>query len=169
MVQRSGPGSLVVVEEDERQVRIGLHELADDMTRAGVAPTAGRHLRGPHRGVAHRPVPDAAAAGAGIAVLDWADAARTAVGWRVVVRRGTWRCRGRPRPPPARQSVHRVRSAASGRAHEVSLDLRVEGPVALWSHPDAPGAGHGRAGRPGADARGGSRPPACRWTTCTSS
>ena len=34
--------------------------------------------------------------------------------------------------------VHRSRSAASGRAHDVELDLRVEGPVALWSHRDLP-------------------------------
>ena len=38
--------------------------------------------------VAHRPVTDAAAAGTGVAVLDWADREETAIGWRVVVRRG---------------------------------------------------------------------------------
>ncbi|HEY0401652.1 MAG TPA: hypothetical protein VGD09_06500, partial [Blastococcus sp.] len=32
----------------------------------------------------------------------------------------------------------RTRSAAGGRAHDVSLDLRVEGPVALWSHQTVP-------------------------------
>jgi hypothetical protein len=32
--------------------------------------------------------------------------------------------------------VHRTRSTATGRSHDVRLDLRVEGPVALWSHRD---------------------------------
>jgi hypothetical protein len=34
--------------------------------------------------------------------------------------------------------VHRVRSASAGRAHDVELDLRVEGPVGLWSHRAVP-------------------------------
>jgi hypothetical protein len=34
--------------------------------------------------------------------------------------------------------VHRARSAATGRAHDVALDLRVEGPVALWAHAVVP-------------------------------
>src|SRR3954447_4513619 len=88
MVQRTGAGSVLVVEEDERQVRIGLHELADDMTRAGVLPTTAGIARALTSWVAHRPVTDAAAAAGGIAVLDWTGAHQTAVGWRVVVRRG---------------------------------------------------------------------------------
>ena len=39
VVQRSGAGSLLVLEEDERRVRVQLGELADDMSRAGVLPT----------------------------------------------------------------------------------------------------------------------------------
>jgi hypothetical protein len=138
MVQRTGTGSVVVVEEDERQVRIGLHELADDMTRAGVAPTTEGISAALTSWVAHRPVPDATAATSGIAVLDWADAARTAVGWRVVVRRGDLTLPWTPSGVADVAEVHRTRSAASGRAHDVVLDLRVEGPVALWSHPDLP-------------------------------
>ena len=34
--------------------------------------------------------------------------------------------------------MHRTRSAAIGRAHDVRLELRVEGPVALWVHPVVP-------------------------------
>ena len=83
-------------------------------------------------------MPDAAAAAAGIAVLDWSDARRTAVGWRVVVRRGDVALPWTPSSAAGAAEVHRTRSAASGRAHDVSLDLRVEGPVALWSHPDIP-------------------------------
>jgi hypothetical protein len=136
MVQRTGAGSVVVVEEDERQVRIGLHELADDMTRAGVSPTTEGISAALASWVAHRPVPDAAAATAGIAVLDWADAGRTSVGWRVVVRRGDLALPWLPSSAADPAEVHRTRSAASGRAHDVALDLRVEGPVALWSHAD---------------------------------
>jgi hypothetical protein len=138
MAQRTGSGSVVVLEEDERLVRIGLHELADDMTRAGVVPTTAGISAALTSWVAHRPVPDAAAANGGIAVLDWADAGRTAVGWRVVVRRGELALPWHPSTSADSAEVHRSRSAAYGRAHDVGLDLRVEGPVALWSHPDLP-------------------------------
>ena len=138
LVQRTGAGSVLVVEEDERQVRIGLHELADDMTRAGVAPTATGIARALTSWVAHRPVADAAAAAGGIAVLDWADPGHTAVGWRIVVRRGDVALPWTPSTAAGPDEVHRTRSAASGRAHDVELDLRVEGPVALWSHRDLP-------------------------------
>ena len=138
MVQRTGAGSVVVVEEDERLVRIGLHELADDMTRAGVAPTPAGISAALTAWVASRPVSDAAAAGTGIAVLDWADAGRTAVGWRVVVRRGDLALPWLPSAATGPVELHRTRSAASARAHDVRLDLRVEGPVALWSHPELP-------------------------------
>jgi hypothetical protein len=138
MVQRIGGGSVVVVEEDERRVRIGLHELADDMTRAGVVPTAAGISAALTSWVASRPVSDAAAARAGIAVLDWADAGRTAVGWRVVVPRGDRALPWLPSSAADSAQVHRARSAAHGRAYDVALDLRVEGPVALWSHPGLP-------------------------------
>jgi hypothetical protein len=138
MVQRTGAGSIVVVEEDERQVRVGLHELADDMTRAGVPPTAAGISAALTSWVAHRPVADAAAAAAGIAVLDWTDARRTAVGWRVVVLRGDLALPWSPSSAADAAEVHRTRSAASGRAHDVSLNLHVEGPVALWSHRAVP-------------------------------
>jgi hypothetical protein len=138
MVQRTGAGSVLVVEEDERQLRVGLHELADDMTRAGVAPTAGGIAAALTSWVAHRPVADAAAATGGIAVLDWADPHSTSVGWRVVVRRGELALPWTPSSAAGPDEVHRTRSAASGRAHDVDLDLRVEGPVALWSHRDLP-------------------------------
>jgi hypothetical protein len=138
MVQRTGAGSVVVVEEDERQVRIGLHELADDMTRAGVPPTAAGIAQALTSWVAHRPVTDAAAAATGIAALDWADPQHTSVGWRVVVRRGDLALPWTPSTAAGPDEVHRTRSAASGRAHDVELDLRVEGPVALWSHRDLP-------------------------------
>ena len=138
MVQRTGAGSVLVVEEDERQVRMGLHELADDMTRAGVVPTATGIAQALTSWVAHRPVADAAAAAGGIAVLDWTDAHETAVGWRVVVRRGDVSLPWTPSTTAGPDEVHRTRSAASGRAQDVDLDLRVEGPVALWSHRDVP-------------------------------
>jgi hypothetical protein len=138
LVQRSGAGSLVVVEEDERRVRIGLHELAEDMTHAGVTPTPAGISAALTAWVASRPVTDAAAAGAGTAVLDWTDPARTAIGWRVVVRRDDVALPWTPSPAAGAQQLHPVRTAAAERAAEVSLDLRVEGPVALWSHPELP-------------------------------
>ena len=138
LVQRSGSASVVVLEEDERRVRVQLDELADDMTRAGVPPTPAGISAALSSWVAHRPVTDAAAAETGIAVLDWRDRAETAVGWRVVVRRGDVALPWAPSSSAASPAVHRTRSAAIGRAHDVALDLRVEGPVALWSHAEVP-------------------------------
>jgi hypothetical protein len=138
VVSRSGAGSIVVLEEDERQVRVHLGELADDMTRAGVAPTSAGIAAALSAWVAHRPVTDAAAAAVGVAVVDWSDRSETAVGWRVVVRRGELALPWTPSAQAGAAAVHRTRSAATARAQEVSLDLRIEGPVALWSHPAVP-------------------------------
>ncbi|MCW2634478.1 MAG: hypothetical protein JWQ99_845 [Blastococcus sp.] len=138
LVPRARAESLVVVEEHERCTRVPLGELADDMTAAGVRATPDGISAALSSWVAHRPVTDAAAAAAGVAVLDWADAAETGVAWRVVVRRGGLTL---PWSPPARMSptaVLRTRSAATSRSSDVALDLRVEGQVALWSHPVAP-------------------------------
>jgi hypothetical protein len=134
LVQRSGAGSVVVVEEGERRTWVHLDELADDMTRAGVPPTPAGISAALSSWVAHRPVTDAAAASGGIAVLDWRNRGRTAVGWQVVVRRGNIALPWVPSPTAATPAVRRTRSAAGVRARAVALDLRVEGPVALWSH-----------------------------------
>jgi hypothetical protein len=138
LVQRTGAGSVLLVEEDERRLRVGLHELAEDMTRAGVVPTEAGIAQALTAWVAHRAVADASAAAHGIAVLDWADAHHRNVGWRVVVRRGDLGLPWTPSTAAGPDEVHRTRSAASGRAHDVDLELRVEGPVALWSHGELP-------------------------------
>ena len=138
LVQRSGAGSVVVVEEHERRTRVHLDELADDMTRAGVPPTPAGISAALSSWVAHRPVTDAAAAAAGIAVLDWRDRDRTAVGWQVVVRRGDLALPWVPSAAAGSAAVGRTRSAAGSRSRDVTLDVRVEGPVALWSHAVVP-------------------------------
>ena len=137
LVRRPSAGSVVVLEEDERSLRIDLADLADDMTRAGVAPTSEAMAAALGSWVARRPVTDAAAAADGVAVLDWADPARSAVGWRVVVRRGDVALPWTP-AHAAQERVRATRSAASDRSAAVELVLRVEGPVALWSHPAVP-------------------------------
>jgi hypothetical protein len=138
LVQRSGAGSLLVLEEDERRLRVHLSELADEMTRAGVAATPDGMATALSSWVAHRPVTDATALAEGIAVLDWQGRDQTSVGWRVVVRRGDLALPWTPSRGADAAAVHRTRSAATGRSHDVVLDLRVEGPVALWSHPAVP-------------------------------
>lgn len=138
LVQRSGAGSVVVLEEDERTVRVHLSDLADQMTRAGVRPTPSSISAALASWVAHRPVTDAAAATAGITVLDWRDPAQTAVGWRVVVQRGDVAVQWRPLPTADAAGTARTRAAATARANDVDLDLRIEGPVALWSHRTVP-------------------------------
>jgi hypothetical protein len=131
-------GPVLVLAEDERRVRVTLHDLAEDMTDAGVAPTGDGVAAALTTFVAARPVSDAAAAGSGVAVLDWTGAAQTAVGWRVVVRRGDRTVAWTPSDLADAAAVTRTRTAATARAAEAGGVLRVEGPVALWSHPGAP-------------------------------
>jgi hypothetical protein len=111
-----------------------LADLADDMTAAGVRATPEAISDALITWVAHRPVPDAVAAASGVAVLTWADARRRTVGWRVVVLRGDLAVPWTPSASADRFQVERTRAAALGRAGDLDLDLRVEGPVALWSH-----------------------------------
>ena len=136
--ERPHRGSVVVLEEDERVLRVPLAELADDMTRAGVRPTPTGISTALATWIASRPVSDAAAAAAGVAVADWADGRRRVVGRRVVVVRGEQALPWHPSPGCEDAAVDRVRAAALQRAADVDLDLRVEGPVALWSHPGEP-------------------------------
>jgi hypothetical protein len=135
LVQRSGAGSLILVEEDERTARVPLIELADDMTRDGVAPTSTAIAAALAHWIVRRPVTDVQAGRSGIAVLDWADRRQTAIGWRVVVRRGELALPWKPSPSAA---LSATRATAVDRAADVPLDLRVEGPVALWSHATVP-------------------------------
>jgi len=127
-------GAVVVLEEEEHRQTVALADLAEDMAEGGVPPTTEGMAAALAAWVAHRPVTRDAAQRCGIAVLDWADGRRTALAWTVAVPRGratvTW-------TPPAGadpRTVERIRAAARSRAAEVTLDLRVEGPVALWSH-----------------------------------
>lgn len=132
---RPGHGPVVVLEEDERRLRVHLAELAEAMTRAGVRPTHDGICAALSSWVEHRPVSDEAAAASGIAVLDWAGPARTAVAWHVVVVRGQSALAWAPSRVASDQAVRRTRSAARARSGSVEVDLRVEGPVALWTHP----------------------------------
>ncbi len=138
LVDDRADGPVVLLEEDERRVRTSLRDLAEDMTDARVGSTPEELAAALTAWVQARPVPDAVAADAGIAVLDWTDRTETSVGWRVVVRRED---RASPWSPSAgldRRAVERVRAAAGDRAVDVGGHLRVEGPVALWSHPEVP-------------------------------
>jgi hypothetical protein len=137
VLDRRGAGAVVQLEEDERRVRVPLGDLAEDMTAAGVPPTAEGIADALAAWVATRPVSDAAAAREGIAVLDWTDRAHRAVGWRVVVPRGGSAPAWTPSDLLGAEAVRRTRTAATARAAQLPLDLRVEGPIALWSHPVA--------------------------------
>ena len=138
LVRRPGTGTVLHVQEDERTDRVALVDLADAMSAAGVSGTPAGIAAALRTWVARRPVTDAAAAGSGIAVLDWADPARTRVGWTVVVLRAGVAIPWAPSPSARTAVLHRTRSAASGRAHDVPLDLHVQGPLALWSHSAVP-------------------------------
>ena len=138
LVEDRADGPVVLLEEDERQVRTALRDLAEDMTDARVGSTPEELAAALTAWVDARPVPDAVAAEAGIAVLDWADRTETSVGWRVVVRRGTRALPWSPSVGLDRRAVDLVRAAAGERAAGVGGQLRVEGPVVLWSHPEVP-------------------------------
>ena len=129
-------GPVVVLEEDERRVRTSLRDLAEDMTDARVGSAPEELAAALTAWVLDRPVPDAVAAEAGVPVLDWTDRTETAVGWRVVVRRGDRAVPWTPSPGLDRRAVDRVRLSAGERAAAVGGSLRVEGPVALWTHPE---------------------------------
>ena len=138
LVDDRADGPVVALEEEERRVSVPLRDLAEDMTDARVGSTPEELAAALAVWVDDRPVPDAVAAEAGVAVLDWTDRTETAVGGRVVVRRGD---RALPWTPSAgldRRAVDRVRAAAGERAAAVGGSLRVEGPVALWTHPEVP-------------------------------
>jgi hypothetical protein len=139
VLDRPSGGAVLEVEEGERRLRVRLGDLADDMTRAGVPATADGIAEALVAWVAHRPVTDAAAASGGVAVLDWTDPGHTAIGWTVLVRRGALGLRWAPSAGLPAGTVAGVRSAAAARAAEQDVQLRVEGPVALWSHPLVPG------------------------------
>jgi hypothetical protein len=130
---------VLIVEEAGRGTRVPLDQLAGEMTRAHVPATRDGIAKALRSWLSRRPVPDAEAATAGIAVLDWTDAAQTAIGWRVVLVRDGVAVPWRPSRQAAPAAVHQVRSAALGRSYGVSGDLRVQGPVALWSHSGVPG------------------------------
>ncbi len=131
-------GPVLVLAEDERRTRLPLRDLAEDMTDAGVDPSADGVAAALTAVVTGRPVSDATAARAGVAVLDWTDERRCAVGWRVVVRRGERTVAWTPSDRADAAVVDRTRGAATARAADAGGVLRVEGPVALWSHPGAP-------------------------------
>jgi hypothetical protein len=137
VLDRRGAGAVVQLEEDERRVRVHLGDLAEDMTTAGVPPTAEGMAAALTAWVAARPVTDAAAAREGLAVVDWADAGHGAVGWRVVVRRGGVAPAWTPSGGLGDGALERTRAAARARSAGLALDVRVEGPIALWSHPVA--------------------------------
>jgi hypothetical protein len=137
VVDRRG-GAVVVLEEGEHRRQVALADLAEDMTDAGVPSTPEGLAAALAAWVAHRPVTQAAAERNGVAVLDWTDDRRTAVGWTVVVTRDRSTVPWRPPVEADPRSVEQIRAAARLRSAEVPLDLRVEGPVALWSHPRLP-------------------------------
>lgn len=135
----AGQGPLLLLEEAGRATRVQLAGLAAEMTRARVAGTPDGVAAALASWLTSRPVPDAAAASAGIAVLDWTDAGATTLGWRVVVVRDASVVPWRPGPTATVSEVHRIRSAALGRAATVPVEVRVTGPVAVWTHAAVPG------------------------------
>ena len=134
LTERSGEGPIVVLEEDERRLRVHLADLAEAMTAASVTPTYDGICAALSSWVAHRPVTDEAAAASGIAVLDWADRSQTELAWHVVVVRGRTALAWRPSRVASEQAVRRTRAAAEARGARVDVGLRVAGPVALWTH-----------------------------------
>lgn len=135
VVDRASGGAVVVLEEGEHRLAVRLGDLAEDMTAAGVPARPEDMAAALTTWVAHRPVTDAAASAEGVAVLDWTDPGCTTLAWRVVVRRGeavrAWIPSSRTTPGTLRCT----REAAAHRSGTTDGRLRIEGPVALWTHP----------------------------------
>ena len=130
-------GGSLVVEEGGRGTRVPLDLLAGEMTRAHVPATREGVAAALRSWLSRRPVPDAEAATAGVAVLDWTDVTQTTLGWRVVLVRDGVPVPWRPSRGAGPSVVHQVRSAALGRSYGVTGELLVQGPVALWSSADS--------------------------------
>jgi hypothetical protein len=138
-VQDGVRGPMLVLEDAGRRTRVLLGELAVEMTRARVPATADGVSAALTAWLGRRPVPDRIAAAAGVAVLDWTDARQTALGWRVVVLRDSVPVGWRPSRTATLPAVHQTRSAALGRSAVLDGELRVEGPVGLWTSTPAAG------------------------------
>jgi hypothetical protein len=134
-----GRGPMLVVDDAGRRTRVLLGELGVEMTRARVAATPDGVTTALTAWLARRPVPDATAAAEGIAVLDWADTRQTTVGWRVVVLREELVVPWGPSRTATLPAVHSTRSRALDRAATVAGELRIQGPVGLWSSTPALG------------------------------
>ncbi|WP_138760330.1 hypothetical protein [Modestobacter altitudinis] len=126
-------GPVLVLEEAGRSTRVLLGELAVEMTRARVAATPEGVTVALAAWIARRPVPDRLAAAGGMAVLDWTDARQTTLGWRVVLLRAELLVPWRPSRTATLPAVHQIRSQALGRAAGVEGQLRMVGPVGLWT------------------------------------
>jgi hypothetical protein len=126
-------GPMLVLDDAGRRTRVLLGELAVEMTRARVPATPEGVTTALTAWLGRRPVPDQVAAAEGVAVLDWTDTRQTGLGWRVVVRRGSLVVPWRPSRTATLPAVHQTRSAALGRSAVVDGELRVEGPVGLWT------------------------------------
>ncbi|RFU22890.1 hypothetical protein [Geodermatophilus marinus] len=133
VVTERGTGPVLVVEEAERGLRVPLADLAEDLSDAGAGTGHDGLVAALTAWVLSRPVPDAVASAAGVAVLQWTDRRRVAVGWRVVVPRGGVAVPWTPSPRADRRVVERARAGAVVRATALEGVLRLEGPVALWS------------------------------------
>ena len=132
-------GPVLVLREDERTLRTPLRDLAEDMTAAGVAADArcargGAGLLGGPPAGARRRGRERPGRGAG---LDRRPAGRGRLARRRPPGRRS-RCPGRRRRSAGAADVARIRAVAVGRSAAVETELRVQGPVALWSHPAVP-------------------------------
>jgi hypothetical protein len=138
-VLEGGRGPMLVLDDAGRRTRVLMGELAVEMTRARVAATAEGVTGALTAWLARRPVPDVVAAAEGIAVLEWTDLRQTTLGWRVVVVRDELVVPWRPSRTATLPAVHSTRSRALDRAATVAGELRVQGPVGLWTSTQAPG------------------------------
>jgi len=87
IVDGAGRSPLLELQEAGRRTRVNLTDLAVEMTRAHVPATPEGVSAALGSWLLRRPVPDPVAGAEGFAVLDWADARATVLGWRVVVAR----------------------------------------------------------------------------------
>lgn len=133
VLDQLGSDPMLSVEEGERRVRIDVAELARDMELARVVDTRDGVRAAFRSWIEHRPVTDADAATAGIAVCGWDEPDRTTIAWQVVVARRDGVATWHPSVLMTPTGVAATRADAQTRSLKIPVDMHVAGAAVVWT------------------------------------
>lgn len=126
---------VITLEEGERRLRIDASELARAMERARIDNSDAALAQAITHWVLNRAATDLAAETSGLAILDWTDATRTTVCWRVAISRGDAIIAWTPSTLLDTARVDAVRAVAMTRSQSQPTTVIVDGSVAVWTSP----------------------------------